>query len=139
MIPPRCSTRKQALEDHCIFVELRRLARLDPAAWTAHVGNAHLARAAVDSADVFVDEFGLLPAAVMRVGFSMCLGICERLLMGQFVKLQQHSHPCRSLLAIIHPKPAYSAAPRAAPFVPSRWFSKSKSRRRQAVEIPADA
>src|SRR5271166_4487036 len=41
------------------FVEFRLLARLGPALWAAHMGNADGAVSGVHASDVFVDQFGL--------------------------------------------------------------------------------
>ena len=51
---------QHTIENYSVFVELGRLARLLPAAWTAHVGDAGILRTGVDPSDIFVDTFRLI-------------------------------------------------------------------------------
>ena len=51
---------QQTGEDDGVFVEVGSLAGLDPAAGTAHVGDAEVLGGGVHAADEFVDELGLI-------------------------------------------------------------------------------
>jgi len=58
-----------------ILVELRRLARLDPAGGALHARDADRGGAGVHAANVFFDDLRLFPAAWMTVAFSMSVGM----------------------------------------------------------------
>ena len=51
---------QQAREHDCIFIKLRRLPRLDPATWTAHMRNAYSGVARIQSAHILIDQLGLV-------------------------------------------------------------------------------
>ncbi len=50
---------EQTAKDDGVFVEVRRLTRLDPAAGAAHVGDADVIARGVHVAYIFVDQLGL--------------------------------------------------------------------------------
>ena len=64
-----------AFQHDCEFVELRFLAGFNPAARAAHVGHAEARLTGVHPAMNSSINFGLLPAAVMRVGAEMSFGM----------------------------------------------------------------
>src|SRR5581483_7651691 len=51
---------QHAAQHERVFIKLRRLARLNPTAGTAHVGDAELSIAGVYAADKFLDDFGFV-------------------------------------------------------------------------------
>ncbi len=50
---------EQTGEDHRVFIELRRLTRLDPTTWTSHPGDAQAGVSAIHPADELINQFGL--------------------------------------------------------------------------------
>jgi hypothetical protein len=64
---------KRPLDYDSEFVEFRFLARFNPTAWAAHVGHAEAPEFTRPTNSSI--NFGLLPAAVMRVGVEMNVGM----------------------------------------------------------------
>jgi hypothetical protein len=70
VLDPECPSKDQG-----IFIELRGLGGLDPASGASHVGDADGVLPVLTRPTYSSMSFGLLPAAVIRVGFSIRVGI----------------------------------------------------------------
>lgn len=64
---------EHTVQDDRVFVELRRLSRLDPSGRALHVGNADAGAAVVHAPDEFLNDLWLIPGST-----DLCRGSNER-------------------------------------------------------------